>query len=75
MKLTKSLRWIISSVIIVFLIMFARTIDWRAAWDSMRHASLPLLALAIACVNIASVIIKEFGGGCSFGPRGIKSLP
>ena len=73
-KLTKSLRWIISAVIIVFLIMFARTIDWRAAWDSMRHASLPLLALAIG-VNIASVIIKGVRWWLFLRPAGIKSLP
>ena len=73
-KLTKSLRWIISAVIIVFLVMFARTIDWRAAWDSMRHASLPLLALAIG-VNIASVIIKGVRWWLFLRPAGIKSLP
>jgi transglutaminase-like putative cysteine protease len=55
--LKKSLRWVISAVIIVFLIMFARTIDWSAARHSMRNASLPLLAAAIG-INILSVLIK-----------------
>lgn len=73
-KLKKSLHWIVSAVIVVFLIMFARTIDWRAAWDSMRHASLPLLALAIG-VNILSVLIKGVRWWLFLRPAGIKSLP
>jgi len=56
-KLKKGIRWAISAAILVFLILFARTIDWHAAWNSMRHASLPLLAAAIG-VNILSVLIK-----------------
>jgi len=73
-NLKKSLRWVISGVIIVFLVMFARTIDWRAAWDSMRHASLPLLAAAIG-VNILSVILKGVRWWLFLRPAGIKSLP
>lgn len=73
-KLKKSLRWIISLVIIVFLVMFARTIDWSAAWGSMRHASLPLLAAAIG-INILSVIVKGVRWWLFLRPAGIKSLP
>ena len=71
--LKKSLRWVISAVIIVFLIMFARTIDWSAAWTSMRNASLPLLAAAIG-VNILSVMIKGVRWWLFLRPAGIKSL-
>jgi len=45
-KLKKGIRWAISAAILVFLILFARTINWHIAWSSMRHASMPLLAAA-----------------------------
>src|SRR5439155_15527472 len=73
-SLKKGIRWAISAAILVFLVMFARTIDWHAAWDSMRHASLPLLTAAIG-VNIVSVIIKGVRWWLFLRPAGIKSLP
>jgi len=73
-KLKKGIRWAISAAILVFLILFARTIDWHAAWNSMRHASLPLLAAAIG-VNILSVLIKGVRWWLFLRPIGIKSLP
>ena len=50
-------RWILTGVIVVFLVLFARTVDWAAAWQSIRSASLPLLALSLG-VNFLSVVIK-----------------
>jgi uncharacterized protein (TIRG00374 family) len=73
-KLKKGIRWAISAAILVFLILFARTINWHAAWNSMRHASLPLLAAAIG-VNILSVLIKGVRWWLFLRPIGIKSLP
>jgi uncharacterized protein (TIRG00374 family) len=73
-KLKKGIRWAISAAILVFLILFARTIDWHAAWQSMRHASLPLLAAAIG-VNILSVLIKGVRWWLFLRPIGIPSLP
>ncbi len=73
-RLKKGIRWAISAAILVFLILFARTIDWHAAWSSMRHASLPLLAAAIG-VNILSVLIKGVRWWLFLRPIGIKSLP
>ena len=73
-KLKKGIRWAISAAILVFLILFARTIDWHAAWSSMRHASLPLLAAAIA-VNLLSVLIKGVRWWLFLRPIGITSLP
>ncbi len=73
-KLKKGIRWVISAAILVFLILFARTIDWHAAWNSMRHASLPLLAAAIG-VNILSVLIKGVRWWLFLRPIGINSLP
>jgi len=73
-KLKKGIRWAISAAILVFLILFARTIDWHAAWSSMRHASLPLLAAAIA-FNLLSVVIKGVRWWLFLRPIGITSLP
>src|SRR5436190_684087 len=73
-KLKKGIRWAISAAILVFLILFARTIDWHAAWSSMRHASLPLLAAAIG-VNLLSVLVKGVRWWLFLRPIGIKSLP
>ena len=73
-KLKKGIRWAISAAILVFLILFARTIVWHAAWSSMRHASLPLLGAAIG-VNILSVLIKAVRWWLFLRPIGITSLP
>ena len=73
-KLKKGIRWALSAAILVFLIIFARTIDWHAAWNSMRHASLPLLAAAIG-VNILSILLKGIRWWLFLRPIGIKSLP
>lgn len=72
--LKRGIRWVISLAIIVLLVIFARTINWHQAWDSMRHASLPLLAAAIG-VNVLSVIIKGVRWWLFLRPAGIKSLP
>jgi glycosyltransferase 2 family protein len=73
-KLKKGIRWAISAAILVFLVLFARTIDWHAAGSSMRHASMPLLAAAIG-VNILSVLIKGVRWWLFLRPIGITSLP
>jgi glycosyltransferase 2 family protein len=73
-RVKKGIRWALSAAILVFLILFARTIDWHAAWNSMRHASLPLLAAAIG-VNILSVLLKGVRWWLFLRPIGITSLP
>src|SRR5256885_16290781 len=73
-RLKKTIRWVISAAIVVFLVLFARTINWHAAWTSMRHASLPLLAAAIG-VNLLSVLVKGLRWWLFLRPIGIKSLP
>src|SRR3954470_13713236 len=73
-KLKKGIRWAISAAILVFLILFARTIDWHAAWNSMRHASMPLLAAAIGA-NILSVLIKGVRWWLFLRPICVTSLP
>lgn len=56
-RFARVIRWLLTAVIAVFLVIFARTINWGAAWSSMLHASLPLLLAAIG-VNFLSVCIK-----------------
>ena len=73
-RLKKGIRWALSAAILIFLILFARTINWHAAWNAMRHASLPLLAAAIG-VNILSVLLKGVRWWLFLRPIGIKSLP
>jgi len=72
--LKKGLRWAVSAAIVVFLVLFARTIDWHAAWQSMRQASLPLLAAALA-VNFVSAVVKGVRWWLFLRPIGITSLP
>src|SRR5688572_13789929 len=70
----KGMRWILTAAILVFLVMFARTIDWQQAWSAMRNASLPLLAAAIF-VNFLSVAVKGVRWWLFLRPIGIPSLP
>lgn len=73
-RLKKGIRWAISAAILIFLILFARTINWHQAWNSMRHASLPLLWAAIG-LNLLSVLIKAVRWWLFLRPIGITSLP
>lgn len=72
-KLSRLLRWGLSAVIIVFLIVFARTINWHQAWQSIRSASLPLLLIALA-VNLASITVKGLRWWVFLRPAGSPSL-
>jgi uncharacterized protein (TIRG00374 family) len=54
----KIIRWVLSGAILVFLVIFARTIDWTSAWQSIRHASLPLVALAFG-FNLLTIVVKS----------------
>src|SRR5882757_3139788 len=72
-SLKKGIRWAISAAILIFLIYFATKINWHQAWNSMRHASLPLLAAAIG-VNFLSVLIKGVRWWLFLRPIGITSL-
>lgn len=67
------MRWALTAAILVFLVLFARTIDWQAAWNSMRNASLPLLAAAIL-VNFLSIAVKGVRWWLFLRPIGISSL-
>ena len=69
----RALRWIVTAGIVVFLILFARTIDWAAAWASMRGASLPLL-LAATVANFVSIAIKGTRWWLFLKPAGAPSI-
>ncbi len=71
---SRAIRWILTAVILVFLVVFARTIDWTAAWESIRSASIPLLALAVV-VNLLTVVIKGVRWWLFLKPAGSPSLP
>jgi len=71
---SRALRWILTAAIVVFLIIFARTIDWAAAWTSIRSASLPLLAAAVG-VNLLTIVIKAIRWWLFLRPAGSPSLP
>jgi uncharacterized protein (TIRG00374 family) len=73
-KVARGVRWVITAAIVAFLILFARTIDWGAAWSSIRHASLPLLVAAIV-VNFLSMGVKGVRWWLFLRPAGSPSLP
>ena len=73
-RAARGLRWVITAAIVALLILFARTIDWGAAWNSIRHASLPLLLAAIG-VNILSMGVKGVRWWLFLRAAGSPSLP
>lgn len=72
-KVTHGLRLLVTAVIIVFLVIFARTINWTAAWSSMSQASRPLLLAAIG-VNFLSIFLKGIRWWLFLRPAGAPSL-
>ncbi len=73
-SVSRALRWILTAAIVVFLIIFARTIDWHAAGTSIKSASLPLLAAAVG-VNLLTIVIKAIRWWLFLRPAGSASLP
>jgi uncharacterized protein (TIRG00374 family) len=68
------IRWVISGAIVVFLVIFARTIDWTSAWQSFRSASLPLVAVALG-FNFLTVIVKAVRWWLFLRAAGSPSFP
>jgi len=67
------LRWSITIAIFALLVLFARTVDWNAAWVAMRGASIPLLLLAFAA-NTVSVLLRIVRWWMFLRPAGSPSL-
>ena len=57
MSRARALRWVLTAAIVVLLVVFFRTIEWRQTWESIRGATPGLLALAIV-LNLVSVVVK-----------------
>lgn len=71
--LGKFIRYAFTALIIAFLVIFARTIDWDAAWRAMRSASAPLL-IAATVVHFLSMAIKGVRWWIFLKPAGSPSL-
>ncbi|MGI8620113.1 MAG: lysylphosphatidylglycerol synthase transmembrane domain-containing protein, partial [Gemmatimonadaceae bacterium] len=69
----KVLRWGVTLAILALLVLFARTVDWTAAWIAMRGASIPLLLLAFAA-NTVSVLLRIVRWWLFLRPAGAPSL-
>jgi uncharacterized protein (TIRG00374 family) len=70
------LRWgriAVTIIIVAGLVMFARTINWRDTWGSIRHSDVQLLLLA-AVVNLASLASKGVRWWVFLRPIGASSL-
>lgn len=68
-----ALRWGVTLGILALLVLFARTVDWNAAWVAMRGASIPLLLLAFAA-NTMSVLLRIVRWWMFLRPAGSPSL-
>lgn len=69
----KLLHWGITLAILALLVVFARTVDWGAAWSAMRGASIPLLLLAFTA-NSMSVLLRIVRWRLFLRPAGAPSL-
>ena len=73
LSVARLLRWALTVAIVVFLVIFARTIDWVAAGNAIRGASLPLVAAAVIA-NFLSIAIKGIRWWLFLKPAGAPSL-
>jgi uncharacterized protein (TIRG00374 family) len=73
LSLARFVRWGITAAIVVFLVIFARTIDWTAAWAAIRGASVPLV-IGAAVANFLSIAIKGIRWWLFLKPAGAPSL-
>jgi hypothetical protein len=71
--LKTAIRWAVTIAIFAFMVMFARTVDWDAAWIAMRGASIPLLLLAFAA-NTMSVLLRIVRWWMFLRPAGSPSF-
>ena len=67
------IRWLLTGAIVALLAVFARTVDWAAAWSSIKGASLPLV-LAATLANLVSIGIKGPRWWLFLRPAGAPSL-
>jgi uncharacterized protein (TIRG00374 family) len=66
-------RWLLTAAILVFLVMFARRVDWAAAWSAIRGAS-PALLVAAFAANVVSLLLRAVRWWVFLRPAGATSL-
>lgn len=67
------IRLALSAIIIVGLVLFARTVNWHETWDRIANADLMVLAAA-AIVNLLSLALKAVRWWVFLRPVGAPSL-
>lgn len=72
-NLGRIIRLAFTALVVVMLVLFARTVDWRATWAAIRGASIALLLLA-AAVNLVSLALKGMRWWIFLRPVGADSL-
>ena len=72
-SVARLMRWTLTAIIVGFLVVFARTVDWASAWASIRSASIPLLLVAVV-LNFVSITIKGIRWWLFLRPAGSPSL-
>ncbi|MEO6526217.1 MAG: lysylphosphatidylglycerol synthase transmembrane domain-containing protein [Gemmatimonadaceae bacterium] len=73
-RVSRALRFGLTGLILVMLVLFARRVNWHDTWHTMRTASLPLLAAA-AALNLASIVVKAIRWWVFLRPIGARSFP
>jgi uncharacterized protein (TIRG00374 family) len=72
--LSRILRYGLTALILVMLVVFATRVNWHDTWAGIRSASRPLL-LAAAAVNLASIVVKAVRWWVFLRPIGATSFP
>lgn len=71
--LSRLARIAFTLLIVVMLVLFARTVDWGQTWGAIRNASYGILVIA-ALVNLASLVLKGLRWWIFLRPVGAESL-
>ena len=71
--LTRALRWSITAIVLVMLVVFARKVNWHSTWAAIQDSSLSILLLA-ALVNLLSLVLKGVRWWVFLRPIGVTSL-
>ncbi|HUF66299.1 MAG TPA: lysylphosphatidylglycerol synthase transmembrane domain-containing protein [Gemmatimonadaceae bacterium] len=66
-------RWFLTAAILVFLVIFARRVDWASAWNAIRSAS-PMLLVAAFAANAVSLVARAVRWWVFLRPAGAPSL-
>jgi glycosyltransferase 2 family protein len=72
-RLTRIARLVVSAIVVVMLVLFARRVDWRITWASIRSADVAVLALATV-INLGSAATKAVRWWIFLRAAGARSL-